>query len=270
MPPEAEVQAELNYLKPMAAKPVNYTFEPPPGVPWRSGEREVHRVSIRNARALDQPPSLDAQGFAIVAHPTSVRDFADDAEVRVVYYREVEALLRAATGAAYVVIFDHTWRSGTVERRASNGVREPVRYVHNDYTSLSGSRRVSDHLDAEEAAERLKGRHAVVNVWRSVGGPVEATPLAVCDAQSIAPDDLVPTDLVYPDRVGEVYSVTYNPGHRWFYYPAMQPGEALLIKTYDSLEDGRARFTAHSACDDPGTAPAAARRSIEVRALVFF
>lgn len=81
----------------------------------------------------------------------------------------------------------------------------------------------------------------------------------------------MPTDLVYPDRVGEVYSVTYNPGHRWFYYPAMQPGEALLIKTYDSLEDGRARFTAHSAFDDPGTAPgAAARRSIEVRALVFF
>lgn len=267
----AAVEADLNYLTPMAAKPVNYTFDPPPGVPWRSGKPESHRVSIRNARALDRPPSLDDQGFTIVDHPTSVRDFHDDAEVRSAYYAEVEKLLQAATGARKVVIFDHTRRSGSVEQRAATGAREPVRYVHNDYTSWSGRRRVTDHLDAEEAGERLKGRHAVINVWRSIRGPVEATPLAMCDARSIAPDDLVPTDLVYRDRVGEVYSLTYNPEHRWFYYPAMQPGEAVLIRTYDSLEDGRARFTAHSAFDDPGTAPGAvARESIEVRALLFF
>jgi hypothetical protein len=92
------------------------------------------------------------------------------------------------------------------------GVREPVRYVHNDYTSWSGRRRVTDHLEPEHAAERLRGRHAVINVWRPIGGPVEEAPLAVCDARSIAPRDLIPTDLVYPDRVGEVYSMTYNPG----------------------------------------------------------
>jgi hypothetical protein len=91
-------------------------------------------------------------------------------------------------------------------------VREPVRYVHNDYTSWSGRRRVTDHLEPEHAAERLRGRHAVINVWRPIGGPVEEAPLAVCDARSIAPRDLIPTDLVYPDRVGEVYSMTYNPG----------------------------------------------------------
>jgi hypothetical protein len=111
----------------------------------------------------------------------------------------------------------------------------------------------------------------VINVWRPIRGSVEEAPLAVCDAQSIAPNDLVPTDLIYPDRVGEVYSLTYNPEHRWFYYPAMAPGEVLLIKTYDSLEDGRARFTAHTAFDDPTTASdAAPRESIEVRALIFY
>src|SRR5262245_65885659 len=74
---------------------------------------------------------------------------------------------------------------------------------------------------------------------------------------------------IYRDRIGEVYSVTFNPAHRWFYYPAMSPSEVLLIKTYDSSEDGRARFTAHTAFTHPTTAPgAAARESIEVRALV--
>jgi hypothetical protein len=265
------VEAELNYLTPMTAKPVNYTFQPPPDVPWRSGKPERHRVTIRNALLLAQPPALDEQGFVLVQRATSVRDFFDDTEVRSVYYPEVDRLLREVTGAEEVCIFDRTLRSGSREQRAATGVREPVRYVHNDYTSWSGRRRVTDHLAADRAAERLQGRHAVINVWRPIRATVEEAPLAVCDARSIAPGDLVATDLVYPDRVGEVYSLTHSPAHRWFYYPAMAPDEALMIKTYDSLEEGRARFTAHTAFDDPGTVPGAApRESIELRALVFY
>jgi hypothetical protein len=265
------VEAAVNYLTPMPQKPVNYAFQPPPGVPWRSGTREPHHIQVRNARTLETPPSLDEQGFALFERGTSVQNFYDTTEVRAVYYPEVEELLKAATGAVEVVVFDHTLRSASAEQRAATGVREPVRYVHNDYTSWSGRRRVTDHLEAEHAAERLNGRHAVINVWRPIGRSVEESPLAVCDARSIAPIDLIPTDLVYPDRIGEVYSLTYNPEHRWFYYPAMSPGEVLLIKTYDSLEDGRARFTAHTAFDDPETGPGAApRESIEVRALVFY
>ena len=268
--PEA-VEALLNYLAPMTEKPVSYTFQPPPGVPQRSGKADPHRVPIRNARALPEPPSVDKEGFALLNHVTALRDFQDDAEIRSLYYREVEELLKAATGAEEVVIFDHTLRSGSEEKRTRSGIREPVRSVHNDYTAKSGRRRVSDHLEPEQAAFRLRGRHAVINVWRPIRGPVEQLPLAVCDAQSIAPDDLVPTDLVYPDRVGEVYAVRYRADHRWFYYPGMRRDEVLLIKTYDSLEDGRARFTAHTAFDDPATPPdAAPRSSIEVRALVFF
>jgi hypothetical protein len=51
----------------------------------------------------------------------------------------------------------------------------------------------------------------------------------------------------------------------------MERNEAILLKCYDSKEDGRARFTAHSAFEDPTSAPdAAARESIEVRALIFW
>jgi hypothetical protein len=269
--PPSTVEAQVNYLTPTTEKPVNYTFQPPPGVPWRSGRPEVHRIQVHNARTLAARPSLDEQGFALLDHGTSVGNFFDAAEVRSVYHPEVEEILKAATGAAEVVVFDHTLRSASAEQRAATRIREPVRYVHNDYTSLSGRRRVTDLFEAARAAELLKGRHAVINAWRPIGRPVEQAPIAVCDAQSIAPEDLIATDLVYPDRLGEVYSLTYNPRHRWFYYPAMVPRELLLIKTYDSLEDGRARFTAHTAFDDP-TSPAGAapRESIEVRALVFY
>ena len=81
----------------------------------------------------------------------------------------------------------------------------------------------------------------------------------------------MPIDLVYRDRTGEVYAAAYNPDHHWCYYPRMQKHEVVLLKCYDSAHDGRARFTVHSAFEDPGTPPEApARESIEVRTLAFF
>jgi len=116
----------------------------------------------------------------------------------------------------------------------------------------------------------LRGRVQVINLWRPIRGPLRDAPLAVCDASSVAPGDLVPSDLVYQNRVGETYGVTYNPAHRWFYVPEMQPDEALLLKCFDSEVDGRARFAPHTAFEDP-TAPADVlpRESIEIRTLVF-
>jgi hypothetical protein len=50
----------------------------------------------------------------------------------------------------------------------------------------------------------------------------------------------------------------------------MAPDEAILIKGYDSAE-GVARFTPHSAFDDPRSRPGAPEReSIETRSLVFY
>ena len=133
----------------------------------------------------------------------------------------------------------------------------------------SGPQRVRDLLPAE-AEELLRGRVQIVNLWRPLHGPVQDAPLAVCDALSVAQEDLLASDLVYRDRIGETYSVTYNPAHRWFYLSAMTPDEVLLLKCYDSSTDGRARFAPHSAFTDP-TAPADAplRESIELRTLVF-
>jgi hypothetical protein len=125
-------------------------------------------------------------------------------------------------------------------------------------------------LAGAEAEALLGRRFAVINVWKPIRGPVETAPLAVCDARSIRLEDLVPTDLLYPDRTGEVYSLTFHPGHRWFYFPRMRSDEVMMLKCYDS-DRSLARFTAHSSFDDPTSPPdAPPRQSIEVRTLAFF
>ncbi|HKA52822.1 MAG TPA: CmcJ/NvfI family oxidoreductase [Candidatus Binatia bacterium] len=266
-----DVEAVLNYLIDTGEKPAVYLYPPPPGTPQRTGRYTTSTVTIRDGRALLPQLALDKQGFLLQRHETKVMNFYDEHEVQAVYYPEVERLVQAVTGAAKVVVFDHTWRCASADKRAEHGAEEPVRMAHNDYTPRSGPQRVRDLLAADEAEARLRRRFVEINVWRPIRGPVEGTPLAVCDGQTIAPQDLVATDLKYRDRTGEVYVLTFNPRHRWYYFPRMQSNEALLLKGYDSLTDGRTRFTAHTAFDDPTAPPqAAARESIEIRTLVFF
>jgi len=267
------VIAPVNYLDPAGPRPVAWMVEPPPGTPVRTGSYVERPVAIADLRALREPPSLDAQGFALVRHASAVADFYDPAEIRQRYLAEAEQVVRAATGAARVIAFDHNLRNGARAQVGDGAVREPVRRVHNDFTARSGYTRARLELEARGVADVddvLRRRFALINLWRPIRGPVLDAPLALIDARTIAPRDLVLQDLIYRDRIGETYAVSYNPAHRWFYAPAMQRDEALLIKVFDS--DTRvARFSAHSAFDDP-SAPAGAppRESIEVRTLALF
>jgi hypothetical protein len=265
------VLAELNYLAPTDGKPRTYAFDPPPGEAKSTALPEPHQIPVFNGRPVANSFSLDREGFALVRHPTSVRDFYDDKEIRQVYYPAAEAFIKATLCADRVVIFDHTVRrrvDGAADIRGA-GPRQPATRVHVDQTDASGANRVREHLPAE-ADELLKGRVQVINLWRPIRGPLLDTPLALCDAASVAPDDLVASDLIYPNRNGETYSVKFNPDHRWFYFPEMTADEALLLKCYDSATDGRARFAPHTAFVDPTTPEdAPPRESIELRALVF-
>jgi hypothetical protein len=261
------VDTTLSYLAQIDDRPYYYLCEPPAGAPWRNTQGDRRPVAIHDARALDPVPSLDREGFELVRFQSAVESL--EAAAIPAYYREVEELVKREIGARRVVAFDHNLRSSARGVRRGDGPNEPVRFAHNDYTEASGPQRVRDLLP-DEADELLRRRFAVVNVWRPIGWPVEQAPLAVCDARTIGAGDLVPTDLFYRDRKGEVYSMRFAPTHRWYYFPRMRPDEAMLLKCYDSARD-RARFTAHSAFDDP-TSPANARsrESIEVRTLAFF
>jgi hypothetical protein len=268
---QVQVEGLLNYIVKSAERPVYYAYQPPAGIPQHTGEFVGQTVPITDARSFIGEISLDKQGFQLEPHHTRVIDFYDRDEVERVYYPEVVELLKRATGAEKVVIFDHQVRNLPMSERGERNARGYAKMVHNDYTANSGPRRVRDHLPPDEAAERLQHRFAEINVWRPIRGPIKSSPLAVCDAQSIDPDDFVASDLIYPDKVGETYRFAYNPRHRWFYYPNLERDEAILLKCYDSKDDGRARFTAHTSFDDPTSGPdAPPRESIEVRTLLFW
>jgi hypothetical protein len=267
---DTAITAELAYAIDTGEKPVNETFGPGNIHRRTTGVKERRAVRIRNGRPLAGGFSLDANGFEFVRHATRVVDFFDVDQLKAVYYPEVEQLIKDVSGAARVVVFDHTLRSGDEAEREEKLVREPVLSVHNDYTEWSAPQRVRELLP-DEAGELLQHRFAIIQVWRAINRPIQANPLAIADARSLAPADLIAAERRYPHRVGETYQVRYNPAHRWFYFPQMRRDEALVFKVYDSQRDGRARFTAHTSFVDPTSPPnAPPRQSIEARTLAFF
>jgi hypothetical protein len=268
----ADVRAALTFITPTDTKPVFHSSAVTGGTPRVLFDTERHDVLIEDMRPLAGALSLEREGFELLRHTTAVRDLYDDDEIERVYYPEIEALLRAVTGASRVVVFDATRRSdGGAGAQNRDGLRGPASRVHVDYTEKSGPQRLKDLLGEAEAARLAASgaRIVQINVWRPIRGPVERSPLALADASSVRPKDLIATDQVFPDRVGEIYHLAHHPAQRWYYAPRMTPDEVLLIKGYDSLTDGRARFTPHGAFDLPDTpADAPPRESIEVRTLV--
>jgi hypothetical protein len=265
-----EVTVGIPYTMDTGEKLVNETFGPNNIRQRRTGTHELKSMAVHNGRLLGDRLSLDEQGFVFVEHKTKVTDFFEAAQLESVYYPEVEQLIKSASGASRVMIFDHTLRSGDETEREAKLIREPVLSAHNDYTEWSGPNRVREHLP-DEAESLLARRFAIIQVWRAINQPIRTNPLAVADAKSIEMKDLIVAERRYPHRVGQTYRLKYSPNHRWFYFPEMRRDEALVFKVYDSEKDGRARFTPHTSFTDPTSPPnAPPRQSIEVRAFAFF
>jgi hypothetical protein len=272
--PSAGSRAPLNFIRRQDSKPEIHSAAFTGAAPRFFFETEAREVFINDMREMAGSLSLDREGFELLGHETAVDDLYDNDAVEQRYYPEIETLLRREFNASRVVIFDATRRSdngaGAPNR---DGLRGPAGHVHVDYTAKSGPTRVRDLLDEGEAARLAEAgsRIVQVNVWRPIRGPVERSPLALADASSIRAYDLIATDQVFPDRVGEIYYLAYAPSQRWYYAPLMTRNEVLLIKGWDSLEDGRARFTPHSAFNPPQVRETASpRESIEIRTFVIF
>jgi hypothetical protein len=237
------------------------------------GNFVMREVEIRNARRDKSSSALDVEGFKLVFQETAVADFFNDAQIATIYHEEVRSLLIRETGAERVEIFDDTRRSASFDRQRNLGIREPADIVHNDYTAQSGVKRLRDYFAREPdvADSLLQRRFAIVNVWRSMTGPVRNHPLVLCDAATVDSDELVSIERRAEERTGELQVALYGPSQRWYYYPEMQMNEAVLIKTFDSENDGRSRFTLHSSCEIPGVSyDIPPRESIETRCLIFF
>jgi hypothetical protein len=264
------IEATLNYIVNDGSKIFTETAAPGATDVRTGGKPDARRMIIRNGRTHAGDSTLERNGFRFVAHDTAMVDFFNEAEVRGTYYAEMEALVKAQSGASRVVVFDHTLRTADDALREARKIREVVPRVHNDYTEWSGPQRVRDLLP-DEADDLLRRRFAIIQVWRPIRHPVETFPLAICDARSLSSDNLVISERRYPNRVGQTYAITYDPAHAWYWFPRMRRDEALVFKVYDSLTDGRARWTAHTAFQDPTSPPnARPRESIEIRTLAFF
>jgi len=271
------VTAKLSYLGPTPVRPYNYMYEPPAGTPWQNCEYCSSEVSIEDARSMGLPPSIHVEGFELRDARSSMRDFGDEEVIREHYYAEAAELARCVTGAERAYVFDHLVRHREAVRpalsfgRRGDGSRPGAAgRVHNDYSEISGARRLGIESSNHGFQSQVK-RFSIVNIWRSIGGKVVDTPLALCDARTVSAEDLVATDLYYPNRVGEIFLVHQSPCHRWAYFSAMDCHEALVFKQYDSQVSGVARFTPHCAFDLPEIPPdAPLRASIEIRCLVIY
>lgn len=269
-----DVRAALTFIVPQATKP---RFE---SAALTGGEPKVHfrveqrEVTIRDMRPMADHLTLDHEGFVLLGSETAVDDLYDDRLVDSVYRREIEHLLCDVTGAERAVVFDFTRRSDAPGGAANpDGLRGPASRAHADYTTRSGPVRARDALGAETVdAVLARGGHLEqINVWRPISSPVLRSPLALADASSVAPEELVATDQLFPGRVGEIYTLAYGEGQRWFWAPRMQRDEVILIKGWDSRDGERPRSTPHGAFELPGqAADAPPRESIEVRAYCVF
>ncbi|EHR69858.1 hypothetical protein BurJ1DRAFT_0985 [Burkholderiales bacterium JOSHI_001] len=266
------VRATLQYTVDNGVPPDYYFYEPDPSVKLNPPGTDPKEVEIHSGWPQVNAFSADREGFEL--HPFEARfdQFDDDASVHAAFYPQVIDFVKRHTGARRVVVFDHTIRKRLpADLKQQTTVQRPaVMLVHSDYTPHSGPQRVRD-IVPEDAEELLKHRVAFYNVWKPLYRRVEELPLALCDAQTQDDADLLRMDLKYRERTGEIYVMRHSPRHRWYYFPHMEAHQALLLKTYDSETDGRARFMGHSAFEDPTTPPNAPKReSIEVRTMAFF
>ncbi|KZO90310.1 hypothetical protein CALVIDRAFT_603042 [Calocera viscosa TUFC12733] len=274
------VTAEVPFLSPsVKEKPFTYSTSGNTNI-----KTEEHDIKITDLRSLPESEladfTTDHSGFQWVNHESKLKgdEFFDEEKVKNEYYPEVDAFLKKTLGARRTFIFDHTTRRAPPRGEKLSTGRDPARRqpgnrAHVDQTPKAGAARVFLHLG--EDAERLsKGRVQIVNVWRPIRGPIRDYPLAVADYRTINPEtDLQPTDLIYPTRTGETFSVRYGDHQKWYYINDQKPNDVLLLKCYESeVEPGRALLTPHTAFfnKDSLTQEYEPRQSIEVRVLVFY
>ncbi|KAH7890350.1 hypothetical protein F5I97DRAFT_1946124 [Phlebopus sp. FC_14] len=268
---------DLVYYLPPAdgSRPYNYVnADSQTGERRKNWEEDSHVVNIENVRGQEHQYKLDNAGFQYGRHPPKHTSFLNDKEIEEEYYSESIDLIKNVTGASSVVIFDHTIRRrrpGEIDDNPQK--RQPVSLVHVDQTTASSVARVHRHLPESDAPKLLRRRFQIINLWRPISHAALDWPLALCDFRSVdRKDDLLAVALIYPDKEGETYGVKYSPNHKWKYMRGMEPDEYVLIKCFDSVQDGSvAILTPHTAFEDPNTPEGAPlRESIELRALVFY
>lgn len=276
------IMADITYLAAADERPVYYPnpHVPPAGKPRHSGTFEQRTMEVQNIRLSSIPPQFFDNGFEFVPHRSGVRSFYDRDELARVYKPELEELMKSRFGATDVYVFDHSWRTRVNEddrpgpqksfRRGEGSFKRPFPRAHGDFTERTAHEMLKVHTGLDAPA--LSGRSfSIVNIWRPIVGPLRDQPLALCDAATVGDDDLTVCDIVYPDRRSELFDVSHNENHRWYYAPDMSNAEAWVFSTYRSNAAGGSVSVPHCAIDPQADgAPILPRESIESRLIAIF
>lgn len=265
---EHALQADLNFIAPSTELKPRVIYSGDEAPQRYNKAYQFISTPIQDGRYSNEEFKLDQHGFQLLATDIQHKRFDDDDIIRKHYYPEVETIVKKVSGAQTVFVFDHTVRRGQ-----ANSHRKPAHHVHNDYTEATGMLRAKEMI-GEDALAAMKDRRMIqINVWKPIKGPVKRSPLAFCDAQSIQPENLIATEIHFTDtdHIGEIFALRKNQQQRWFYFSDMTEDEIVLIKGYDTLKDGVARFTPHTAFEYKDQDPQApARESIETRTFAFY
>lgn len=228
-----------------------------------------HEMTVTDARPLRDQLSVARNGFTLLEHRTAVTDFFDPRQVEEVFAPEIIELATRVNGARKVITFGPVARTDDTSSREG---RQPSFGAHVDY----GRRTTEDfarQILGAEADYWLSQRVILMNFWRPIT-PVYSSPLALCDASTVAREDLHDSEVrggLMDEGRAPLYgfNLSYNPAHRWYYAPRMQPHEVWAFKLYDS-DASAPQWTGHTAIVDPDTPPdAPARQSMEIRTVSF-
>jgi hypothetical protein len=231
----------------------------------------AHKFVVTDISGDEAKYTLDNHGFQYIRHESCEKAFIDEHAIETKYYQECEQLLKDATGASRIRIFNHKVRRGPTQwhHLGFNNLqnRGPVTKTHVDQSYVGAERRLRWELP-DEADELVKRRYQIINIWRPIE-KILKDPIAVAGADSVPDADLVAAQMTEGDFPGEQWVVKHNPNHRWYYKHRMTPEDVLLIKCFDS-DKSVARRALHSAFEDPIYRDLESRQSIEVRCLVCY
>jgi hypothetical protein len=268
--PVHNVLGTLGFSEPMAVRPKFHAND---------NSKDVlnvvpRAVPIEDVRQRETAPSLDIEGFKLYSHKTAVRDFRDRGELDRVHVGEIRELLLSVSGADEVTVTGPgILRFG--ERSQESGVHNnsrPARFVHVDVSDATAN---SFYARSQPQNGRRVRRSAQYNVWRALSAPPQDVPLAVCDARSLAPEDLITADAIFDQNGAAVFSfeallIRHNPRQHWAFYSNMRADEALVFKTNDS-DPRRAHCVPHGAFDNPDCPPGVPpRTSLEMRGIAYW
>lgn len=225
-----------------------------------SPELAPTQVTVRDVRSIKAGDSFEKSSVGFACFPTAVSSFKGHAWEDT-YNVELAKLLEIEIGAQEVIVFDHTLRVDDPKAE-----RAPARNVHSDYSIEGAQKRLIDILGEDEAAEWAKGHFAFINVWRPVGAPINSAPLGFIRPASVADQDWILLDLIYPNRKGQIMGLAANRHHDWLYMSKMTPDEVAFFNIFDNRGLPSIAHSALDMIEDPNIHTV--RRSIESRTLV--